>query len=218
MLGYWKNNKIFPSYLTDLLSNFEWRSLGRQQSSSNSRQELEQFDGVGALLRQLPAPRVPTDLALRIRCRISQERNRAQQVTWRWKLENRLAVFAFPAMAGLLSAVIIFGLLIHTFEIPVQANSQDVPLTLRTPPRLRSSGPVQFANGIQCMEVTILIDQNGRVADFRIVKGKQTPEQVRNLQYLLFFTVFDPATLFGRPTADTVTLDLKDGNLNGVSL
>ena len=53
-----------------------------------------------------------------------------------------------------------------------------------------------------------------RVAD----NVKQTPEQLRTLQYLLVFTVFDPATVFGTPTTQTVTLALRDGYLTGLSL
>ena len=172
------------------------------------REELEQLDSVAALLKQLPAPPLPADLPFRIRYRISQERSRIQRPSWRWRWANRAAPFALPAVAGLLSALLIFGTFIRIFEIPVQANSRpnqgDVPIGLRTPPQLRSSGPIEFDTGMQCMVVEILIDQNGRVADFHIVRGKQTPEQVRLLQNMLLFTVFDPATVFGKPTSDTV--------------
>jgi hypothetical protein len=52
-----------------------------------------------------------------------------------------------------------------------------------------------------------LIDQKGRVADYAIVAGKSTPPQeLRDLRSQLLFTEFDPATLFGQPTQDTLLL------------
>jgi hypothetical protein len=66
--------------------------------------------------------------------------------------------------------------------------------------------------------VQLLIDETGRVVDFSVLKGKQSPQQIRQLEYLLVFTVFDPATMFGRPTSDTVTLAVRDGHVKVVSL
>ncbi len=214
MLLWWKYKRILAAYWEEFLSGFERpvvRSPGRWE-------EWEPLDSVSALLRQLPSPPMPADLLFRIRHRISHERASAQRPDWRWRWRNRMAPFAVPAAAGLFSALLIFGTLIRTFEIPVQAKSGDVPIGLRTPPRLLSSGPMQSDNGIECMVVQILIDENGRVADFHIVRGKQTPEQVRNLEYVLVFAVFDPATVFGRPTTDTMVLALRDGHMKGNSL
>ena len=217
MLISWKYKSL--ALLDDCLVVFGRKSVGRQiEGSLHCRKELEQSENVGALLRKLSVPRMPSDLTFQIRKRIGQERRRNQQVTWHWRLGNLLAPFAVPAMAGLFCALMIFGAFIRTFEIPVHADSEDVPLSLRTTPRLLYSGPLQFDTGIQCMMVKILIDQNGRVADFQIIKGKQSPEEIRNLQYLLLFTVFDPATVFGIPTTETVFLHLRDGRLKGYSL
>lgn len=218
MVDWCEYQRLFAAYLDEFLSGFQLQTTGpHAEKSLGRRQELEELESVGALLRQLPSPHMPADLPFRIRHRISREKSRRQQPTWRWRWGNRVAPFALPAAAGLLSALVIFGALVRTFEIPVQANSQDVPLVLRTAPRLRSIGPLVDI-GIECMVVQILIDENGRVADYQIVKGKQTPEQVRHLQNLLLFSVFDPATVFGKPTAQTVVLALRDVHLKGYTL
>ena len=208
------------AYAHDFLSASKMQAVDRHLTECvGCREDVDQLESVGALLRKIWPPLTPENLSSRIRRRISQERSRSQRVSWQWRWGNLMAPFALPATAGLLSALLIFGSFIHIFEIPVQAKSGDVPLTLRTPPRLRSSTLADADTGIQCVVVTILIDENGRVADFNIVKAKQiTPDQIRYLENLLLFTVFDPATVFGKPTADTVTIALQDGHLKGYSL
>ena len=173
---------------------------------------------VGDLLRKLPSPSIPPQLARTISQRVAAERRINQRVTWSWRWGNRLEPFAVPASVGLLSALLIFGIFIRTFEVPVQASSNDVPLQIHTPPRLRTTALLESDTGIECMKVQLLIDETGRVVDFSVLKGNQSPEQLRQLEYILVFTVFDPATMFGRPTSDTVTLALRDGHVQGVSL
>ena len=56
------------------------------------------------------------------------------------------------------------------------------------------------------LTVQLLIDSNGRVADYDIVSGNYTAEDVRNLRSRLLFAVFDPATFFGMPTPGTLIL------------
>ena len=172
-----------------------------------------------ALLKQLPCPVMPPQLPHLIQQRIRRERMKASRVTLAWKLQNQFAHLMVPAAAGLLCAIFMFGSLIRLFEIPVHANSakaEDVPLSLRTSPRLRT-GTIVADNGIDCMVVSILIDQNGRVADFHVIKGNQTPEQMRYLESLLLFAQFDPATLFGKPTSDTLTLKLRNGQIRSAA-
>ncbi len=219
MLHWWYGQKQRLGCATErLLLSARWsvsRILGRVPENSADAWELSE---ASALLKQLPSPAMPPHLALLVRQRIREERRKNSRPTLLWKLRTEFAHLTVPAAVGLLSAVIIFGSFIRLFEIPVHANSQDVPLALRTPPRPRSGPLVDANNGIDCMVVSILIDQNGRVADFHVVKGKQTPEQMRQLESVLLFSQFDPATVFGKPTPDTVTLKLRDGQLKANSL
>ncbi len=132
MLACWKNKKLLSAYLEECLSPQQQGSVTRHlEKCLECRQELEQLRGVGALLKQLPAPALPSDFRFRIRRRLSREKWRAQQPGWRWRWANLMAPVAFPAAAGVLSALLIFGTLIHVFAAPVTADSDDVPLNLR---------------------------------------------------------------------------------------
>jgi hypothetical protein len=219
MFNLQKYGKLFGATAREFSSPLARQTWNRLFGSWLPLQrEADPLDRTETLLKQLASPSMPADLPFRIRQRIRQERAKAQRATWTWKLQTWLSPIAVPAGVGLLTAVVCFGTFVRIFEIPVQAKSGDVPLALRTPPRLRPTPLVESNNGIDCMKVQLLIDENGRVADFKIIKGKQTPQQLRSLQNLLLFTVFDPATVFGAPTADTVTLALRDGYLKSVSL
>jgi hypothetical protein len=209
MFDWWNLRRNVSGYCMKCVSALRRQGhKPRLASSLASREQLEQMDSLSSLLKQLPAPPMPPELAFRIRHRISQEQARTQRPSWAWRWRNEAAPFALPAVAGLFLAVLIFGTFIRIFEIPVQANSQpnqgDVPIGLRTPPQLAGSGPVESDSGLECMVVEILIDQNGRVADFHVIQGKHTPEQMRRLRNALVFAVFRPATVFGQPTSDTV--------------
>ncbi len=210
MLACWKNRKRLSAYIEECLSQRQQRSVALHlEKCLECREELEQLRRVGALLKQLPAPAFPADLPLRVRCRLSQEKGRAQQPGWRWRWANVMAPVAFPAVAGVLSALLIFGTLIHVFAVPVTANSNDVPLNLRTSPRLRSSAPFEFNSALQGLVVEVLISHDGRVADYRVVAGSDDPQVIRNLRNHLLFTVFDPATLFGKPVAGRTVLSFQ---------
>ena len=52
----------------------------------------------------------------------------------KFRFEEAMRAFMVPATAGILSAVVFFGLLIGFFVLPAQTN--DVPTMLYTPPEL----------------------------------------------------------------------------------
>ena len=86
MFSCWKNKKLLAAYLEECLPRLQQRSVARHlETCAECRDELEQLRGVGALLKQLPAPALPSDFQFRIRCRLSQEKGRAQQPGWRWR-------------------------------------------------------------------------------------------------------------------------------------
>ena len=209
MLACWIYQRLLSGYLEGSLSACAQGAVERHlQQCADCQEESQRLTCVGMALRQLPAPALPADLAFQIRYRLCRERGRRQRPSWRWRWANLVAPFAVPVTAGALSAVLLFATLIPMFGTPVRADSSDVPLTFRTPPRLRSSGPLPLDSHMDGLIVQLLIDQQGRVADCYIVRGPLTLEDVRALQNLLLFTVFDPATVFGKPRPETVVLFL----------
>ena len=172
---------------------------------------------VGALGRK-PAP---PDLALRIRVAVSQQLANAQRSRWemtRVRWENVFNAVMVPATGGLVTTIIIFGLLI-SFLMPGQfVGPNDVPTTLYTPPQLQSS-PFQLAMGAGHSEPLIVeayVGADGRVQDYRILSGGGNGGEVLSqLKNMLIFATFRPATSFGRPTAGRAILAFSKIQVRG---
>src|SRR5271166_3145020 len=85
---------------------------------------------------------MPPDVALRIRVALSQEISNAGPSRWdalRVRWENVFNAVMVPATGGLVTAIVMFGLLIN-FLVPMQIpGANDVPTTFYTPPELQST-------------------------------------------------------------------------------
>jgi hypothetical protein len=164
---------------------------------------------------------VPADLALRLRVAASQEIASVQR--WRWEMlrvrwENVFNAVMVPATGGLVTTIIMFGMLI-SFLMPGQiAGPNDVPTTLYTPPQLQSS-PFQLAmdpGHSEPLVVEAYVGADGRVQDYRVLSGGENGSEVLSeLKNMLIFATFRPATSFGRPTAGRAILAFSKIQVKG---
>ena len=213
---------LFSPYLDGVLTGHQMRDLGTHlsQCAECSRGYALLCD-TQRVLTSLGRQPAPPDLALKLRVALSQEAARAHRRSFtglQVRLENTLNAFMVPATAGVLSAIVFFGLLIGLFALPVQANN-DVPTMLYTPPVLAQS---PFSNSMERINadsivVEAYIDANGRVQDYRILSEPQeTTEQMKSeLENMLIFTTFRPATAFGQPTTGRAVLSFSKINVRG---
>lgn len=205
----------FSDYLDDRCGREQLRSIRFHLSFCGScRKELERLQAVQAELRALPRRRVPADLALRLRVEMSQRMH--QNLLGRlWvRFENAFRPLLLPASGGLLTAVIFFGLIMGTAFVP-EVTLPDVPIAIVTPPRLRELPPINFNTGDQAVVLLTQIDAAGRVMSYRVLSGQLSPELSHSLDRVIYFSVFDPATTFGRPTDGQVVLSLRRITVRG---
>ena len=127
--------------------------------------------------------------------------------------DNVFRPLVIPASGGILTAVIFFGLIMGTQFVP-PATLPDVPLALVTPPRLRELPPIDF-NTDQPVVLLIQVDAGGRLMSYKVLSAQVSPEFAHQLDRLIYFSVFDPATTFGRPTDGHVVLSLRRINVRG---
>jgi hypothetical protein len=175
------------------------------------------------LLASLGPKKVPADLALKLRVAISREAAQARRPRFEGvlvRLENALNAFMVPATAGLVSAVLFFGLLLGFFALPAQlrASSGDVPLMLYIGPQLEQSAfGTSLGNvGDDALVVEAYVDANGRVEDYRILSQPDEAQAVLpQLKNLLIFTTFHPALSMGRPTSGTAVLSFSKISVKG---
>jgi predicted anti-sigma-YlaC factor YlaD len=188
-----------------------------QQIDAHARQclectsEVNEWKTVQKALRSLPAVQAPPDMGLRLRVALSQARARANSNVWdRWELmwQNSLRPLALQCSAGLASAlavVIGIGLLVGVFAAPqgVQASSaKDEPLGMATAPHFLYSMLPNDALATQINEsvvVEVFLGADGRVYDYKILAGPDTPQLRSQLNNVLYFSVFAPARVFGQP-------------------
>ena len=180
--------------------------------------QLRRTHALVAAVGRKPAP---PDLALRLRVALSQEIAASKRSRWtgvlvRW--ENVFNAFMVPAAAGVVTAVIVFGLLIGYLVPSAMRPSNDVPTMLYTPPEVTFS-PFGLSMGAldgDSLVVEAYVDANGRVTDYKVLSGSdKTKDLTPELKNMLIFTTFKPATAFGQPTSGTAVLSFSNVQVKG---
>jgi hypothetical protein len=212
---------LFSPYLDGAVTGAQMHAINQHlQSCAHCRHEYVSLQQTQQLLAQIGSRRAPADLALKLRVAISQEAaqaRRPQLQSFFVRLENALNAFMVPATAGLMTAVVIFVLLMG-FLAPLQADNADVPLMLYTAPQLQQSafGTALESINDDSLVIEAYVDSNGRVQDYRILsnptEAKSLLPQVKNM---LIFTTFRPATSMGRPTSGKAVLSFSKISVRG---
>jgi anti-sigma factor RsiW len=210
---------LFSSYLDGALDGATHQSVKEHLKDclpcAQCYAGLAKTQGLVMALGRKPAP---PDLALKIRVVISQQRSisfRRQVQGLIVRGENALNAFMLPATAGLVTAIVMFGLFVGFFaQAPAVSAANDVPTSLYMPPRLASA---PFADNITGGPVVIeaFVDANGRLESYRIIAGEDSDEIRRQLDRSLLFTQFQPAMAFGSPTSGRVVISFSNVNVRG---
>src|SRR5580658_2496124 len=216
--------ELFSPYLDGRVSGSEMRTLTSHVEQCNEcAQEYAAAQRTQQMLSSLGRKKAPMDLPLKLRIAISREAARTRRPRFEGvlvRLENAFHAFMVPATAGIVSAVLFFGLLLGFFALPaeLQASNGDVPLMLYTGPQLEQSAfETSLGNmGEDAVVVEAYVDANGRVEDYRILSQPDDAKAVLpQLKNLLIFTTFHPALLMGRPTAGTAVLSFSKISVKG---
>jgi Putative zinc-finger len=178
------------------------------------RKELERIETLQNDLVSLPPRRVPPELALRLRVRLSRHLHQ--------NLLDRLLVFAdnalkpllLPASGGVLAAILCFALIMGSQIIPV-ASMNDASGTATQPPKVEMLAPMNFPTGEEGIVVVTHIDAEGRVLSYRVLSGSSSPQVLRHLDRMMFFSHFQPAMMDGKPTDGQVVLSLRQITVRG---
>lgn len=187
----------------------------------------QQFARGRAALRGLPAQQPPRDLLTSLRVLASRERARrlaAKHLPA--PLEQWLAVFrlraqllmrplALPLAGGLISALILFALVMPGFAQHKIANGSDVPTMLSTEPIFVGMGPFGFTEDE--VVVDLMVDSQGRFVDYSLPSGQawvNDPEARRTVENALLFTRFSPGTTFFRPSSGKVRITLRRSHID----
>lgn len=62
--------------------------------------------------------------------------------------------------------------------------------------------------GAQPVLLMTNVNAEGRVTSWEIISGQESPGLIQRLDQMMYYTLFEPATSFGRPTSGQVILSL----------
>lgn len=213
---------LLSPYLDGVLTGRQMLALGAHLGGCGAcSSEYDALCQAQLMLVSIGKRKAPEDLELKIRLAISHEVAQSRQPYWSgWlvRMDNLLQAFMVPATAGLISAVVMFGVLMGYLAVPLPVKSADVPLTFSTTPQLEESAFGTTFDSLKDDSIVIeaYVDSNGRVQDYRVLSDpenpKDLPSQVKNM---LIFTTFRPATFMGRPTAGTAVVSFSKINVKG---
>jgi anti-sigma factor RsiW len=216
---------LFSAYLDGAVPGRQMQAIARHLGEcAGCRAEYAAWQRTQRLVASLGPASAPPELALRLRVGMSQaiaqgSRRRIQGLLVR--MQNIANAFMLPATAGLVSAIVFFGVLIGFMAMPTQlsAAGDDVPTQLYTPPRLQAlpselALETESAANSEPVVVETLVDANGRVQDYRIISGDARGLEPQ-LNNIMIFTTFQPATTFGVPTPGRAVLSFAKINVRG---
>jgi hypothetical protein len=214
---------LFSPYLDGVLAGGERQSIAKHlESCETCDHEYALLSRTLYMVSELGRKPAPPDLALKLRVAISQEMSmtldrRLQRLGVR--IEEAVNAFMLPATGGLVTAVLMFGLLIGSFMIIPRGvvSGSDIPTVLYKPPKL-TAAPFSDAFIINAEAPVIIeadVDSNGRLEDYRIISGQDSAEVRKQLDRSLIFTVFEPAISFGQPSPGKVVLSFSNIDVKG---
>jgi putative zinc finger protein len=215
--------QMFSPYLDGAVSGAEMHALRRHLSAcSHCDREYALLRQTQEVVSKIGRPKVPPDLALKLRVAISREVAAAKRPLFEGllvRLENAMHAFMVPATAGMIAAVAIFGFVIGSTLPQLQArNTNDVPLMLYTGPELEESSFAYTLNSVSddSLVIEAYVDANGRVQDYRIISDSDSSQKLLpEVKRMLIFTTFRPAMSMGRPTPGHAVLSFSKISVRG---
>jgi hypothetical protein len=216
--------QLLSPYLDGAVSGTEMRSLQEHLDGCTAcMREYQELGQTQRMLGSLGRVVEPGDLGLKLRLAISREASavrRGRYEGFRVRLEDGLKAFMVPATAGLVCAVLIFGLVTTILAMPgqLQANNQDVPLVLNTGPELEQSvfGTNLSSINADSLVIEAYVDPSGRVDDYKILSDPGASQQLLpEVKRMLIFTTFRPAMSMGHPISSRAVLSFSKINVRG---
>jgi hypothetical protein len=216
--------ELLSPYLDGAVTGNQMRALQEHlDGCAGCNREYSLLRQTQQMLVSVGRPKEPADLGLKLRLAISREAAETRRPRFeglRMRLENALEAFMVPATAGLVCALLIFGLVTAILAMPgqLQANNEDVPLVLNTGPELQQSvfGTTLSSMNADSLVIEAYVDKNGRVQDYRILSDPGESQQLLpEVKRMLIFTTFRPAMSMGRPISSRAVLSFSRISVRG---
>lgn len=211
--------ELMSPFIDSMATPGEIEKLQRHLSTCEPcHRQLQSFISVRSLLVRTELPPIPVDLVLETRVKLSQERH----TNYVERLENRISdvlkPIAIPAIAGVSLTMLFFGILLGAMisNTTVMAHDRISAADTRgpglyKPVRTSNLTMIRFAGSddlkfTEPLMIETHVGDTGRVLEYRIISGQETPEVQRFVREQLSLAQFTPATAFGRPVDSKIIL------------
>lgn len=185
------------------------------------QRQLQSFISVRSLLTRMEQPKPPEDMVLQTRVRLSQARNTNVLERLENRLSNALKPIAIPAVGGVFVTMLFFGILLGATlsNTAVVAHAESVmdrtSAGLYRPVRTTNLTMLRFAGSdTEGLEEPLMIEtyvgDTGKVLDYKIISGIETPEVNRWIREQLSLARFTPARAFGRAVDSKIILSFVE--------
>jgi len=182
------------------------------------KRQLQSYISMRGLLARTERCPIPTDLVLQTRVKLSQERHTNYLERFENRISDIVGPIAIPAIAGVSLTMLFFGVLLGALisNTTVMAHDAVSSASLRTaglykPVRTSNMTMIRFAGSDDLkfdepLMIETHVDDTGRVLEYRIISGQETPEVQRFVREQLSLAMFSPATAFGKPVDSKIIL------------
>ncbi len=131
---------------------------------------------------------------------------------WKLRLENLMRPLAIPFAGGLVSALVLFSMLVPSYPVIARATENDVPTAFYQEPTLKSWSPFGISNDL--VVVDVCLDEQGQVIDYSLPLEAPTPALRSQIENTLLFARFNPALSFGQPTLGKIRLTFRRSQID----
>jgi anti-sigma factor RsiW len=209
--------RCLPGYLDGAISSREHARLRQHLGTCDDcRVELDSYSRMSSHLGKIETVAPPPGLAVRIRVQAARAQPPWARTRRMWLraihvFEDILEPLAVPATGGILTALVVFVLLVQNILVGVPLGGvveNDLPLNIVQPARLESLAPFPVSgsaaadgrsgSGVLLVEATL--NAQGQVVSYKVLSGPSDSAINRQLDQVMMFSRFRPQFSFGRPT------------------
>lgn len=131
---------------------------------------------------------------------------------WKLRLRNLMRPLAIPFAGGLVSALVLFSMLVPSYPVVARATINDVPTAFYQEPTVKSWSPFGISDDEVVVEVSL--GEQGQVIGYNLPLETPSPMLRSEIENTLLFARFTPALSFGQPIVGKLRLTFRRSHID----
>jgi hypothetical protein len=216
--------KLMSPFIDSMVTPQQAESLeGHVRHCDPCRRQLQSFISMRSLMARIETPKLPEDLVLETRVRLSHARNTNLLIRLENRLNYLLKPMVVPVLLGVSLTMLFFGVLLGSLASNSTVLAQDrlaeePVFGLTTPIHTTDPNWIRLAQYDkkdleEPLTIETYVGNEGRVLDYQVICPAATAHShcsvsdvPPSIQQVLSLARFDPATRFGKPVESRIIL------------